>query len=651
MAWFTDSLRGAIEAASRFNPLQRGSIGSDLPGAFSHQMAVAAYMSSGMLKKVIAIPADDRVREWRDWQAEQDVITKIEDEERRLALLTKVQQAETLRGVGGGAIIVITAGDHASELTPDQVSSGGIVALNVVSRWQIHAREIGTDLASSEYGLPTYFEVNGASSGQTRIHPSRVICFRGAPLPAGSAIDPVEAFWGDSRLLRVFSEVSRSDETQAWFAALVRKAKLLRIGIPDLDSRDQDQLAKRVALIAQGENSLNATLYRSGGGNDDPGEKIDDYQVTWAGIPAVMDAFDQRIAAVSDIPFTRLMGRSPAGMNSTGKADDDNWNKMVVTGQRLETRPCLEQLDPFLLKSAGVDPAIVTWKFAPLSVPSEKEDADTFKITMEAIEKLQATGAIPDEAFAKGVQNLMAEREYIPGLDQALAEIPVAERFGLSPEDDGTDPSALQAGKEGDPASAGGGTRSKAGAPRHVNDGGSQTCGRPFDDGKRSRRRGLKGKAHGSWNEVDHPRGRGGKFIRKGGAQTIGSTRTFTSSVKRGRDDTRVHRIGLAANAATIHRDTGHDVHGFSRSIPANAVRHAIKSHGNDARPVRARDIARVAHRLDDAHQVTAKGKLSDGSGIRIEHRVKLGNRTAIYIERMGRRDRQLRMVTMRWEK
>src|SRR5690606_26258333 len=103
---------------------------------------------------------------------------------------------------------------------------------------------------------------------------------------------------------------------------------------------------------------------------------------------------------VSDIPFTRLTGRSPAGMNATGKHDMDNWNKVIVAGQKLETRPCLEQIDPFLIRSAGIDdPAAVTWAFAPLDVPSEKEQADTFKTTVDALVALNNTGAIPEEAF------------------------------------------------------------------------------------------------------------------------------------------------------------------------------------------------------------------------------------------------------------
>lgn len=439
-------------------------------GIFTHQLAIAAYMASGMMRKVITIPAEDRVREWRDWQADADDITKLEQEEKRLGLVQKVQHAEILRGIGGGALVVHLKGIPL-EVEAVNVTAGGIEAVTVLSRWEIRPEGFDKNFGSPTFGKPSYFVVDSGNGVRQRIHPSRVICFRGPPVPAGAAISDEEAFWGDSRLLRVYAEVERSDQTQGWFAALVKKAKLLRFGIPDLAELDQSQLIKRVALIAEGENSLNATLYRSSGGPNDPGEVITDYQINWSGIPAVMDAFDQRVAAVADIPFTRLMGRSPAGMNATGQYDDLNWNKTVTTGQKIETRPCLEQLDPFLIRSAGVDPAKVTWAFAPLSVPSETEQTDTFKTLMDAVEKVQATGAIPDEAFAEALQNLLIEREVMPGLEQALEKIPEDERYGISPSDDGgvDDPSALQEG--GDPDLAGsGGANPRSPARRAAND-------------------------------------------------------------------------------------------------------------------------------------------------------------------------------------
>lgn len=451
MAWITDTLRSAI---GRINPF-RGHTSFGAPTVFDHQLAMSAYLCSGMMRKVIAVPAEDRVREWRDWQADQDDITKLEAEERRLGLQAKVQHAEILRGIGGGALILVTAGDHADELKPGTIAEGGLIAVNVVSRWQITGTDWVDDLADPLYGTPRMWRLQGQKGG-TDIHPSRVVTFRGGPMPMGSAMSVEEAYWGDSRLLRVFREVQRSDETQEWFAALVRKAKLLRIGIPDLDQQDDETLNRRIEVIAMGESSLNATVYRSAAGSEDAGEKIDDYQVTWTGIPAMMDAFDQRVAAVSDIPFTRLTGRSPAGMNSTGQHDTDNWHKSVKAGQALELRPCLDQIDAALIPSAGVKEA--TWAFAPLDTPSEKEQADTFKTTVDALEKLNLMGVMPEEAFNELAQNLLAEREWMPGIDTVLAKFSDDERFGGEGDDD---PSAIVEG--GDPAaSAEGGARNPA---------------------------------------------------------------------------------------------------------------------------------------------------------------------------------------------
>ncbi|KQM37953.1 DUF1073 domain-containing protein [Sphingomonas sp. Leaf10] len=472
-----DSVTSAIQSASPAHYLRQQN--SAMSYLFAPQLAFAAYLASGLLQKVIDIPASDRVREWRDWQAEKDQIEAIEAEERRLGLIAKVRQAEVLRGIGGGALILAAPG--APNTPIGSLSKGQLQAVNVVSRWQLTGADYVTELTDPAYGTPRMWKIANDNGG-AEVHPSRVICFRGEAIPAGYGVSGDQQFWGQSRLVRVWKDVERSDHAQGWFAELVKKAKLLRIGIPGLTDftateGGQARLDRRMGAIALGESVLNATVFDTGNGTT-PAETITDYQVTWAGIPAMMDAFDQRVAAVADIPFTRLMGRSPAGMNATGEYDDQNWNKTVAAGQSLELRPCLEALDPFLLASAGVAPTrtdaktkktvAVTWRFAPLSKPSEKQEADTFKTVMEAVTALQATSAIPDQAFAKGVQNLMAEREYIPGLDQALAEIPEDERFGLTPEDDGTDPSALQAGKEGDPSSAEGGSSVEAGTRRRA---------------------------------------------------------------------------------------------------------------------------------------------------------------------------------------
>jgi phage-related protein (TIGR01555 family) len=461
--YFGDGITEAIQFAA--TPMHQ--FGSVMTRMFGPQLAYAAYCESGMMQRVIELPASDRVREWRDWQADQDQIEKLEKEEKRLGLVAKVKAAEILRGIGGGALILVAGGSPSQPINVTGV--GGLVAINVVHKDQITLVDIDQELSSPNYGLPRAFKIG---SEQTEIHPSRVVCFRGDPLMVGYGVGLEQAFWGRSRLMRVFKEVQKSDDTQAWFAALVRKAKLLRIGIPSLTDAvaapgGQDRMNRRMSAIALSESVLNATVYDSGDGQG-AGEKIEDYQVSWAGIPAMMDAFDQRVAAVSGIPFTVLQGRSPGGMNATGTHDERNWNREVQQGQKLELAPCLDQIDAALIPSAlGSRPEEIWWQFAPLSTPSEAEETTRFKTWTEAAESVRASGTVPDEAFAKAYQNTVIENGWMPGLDGALDELPDDERFGLNPDDDGTDPSAIAA-EGGDPNLEGGGGANGSVPPRRA---------------------------------------------------------------------------------------------------------------------------------------------------------------------------------------
>ena len=423
-----------------------------LAQVLSPQQIEEAFEASAMLRKAITIPATDRVRAWRDWQADKEQIELIEKEEERHQLQAKVRQAEVLRGLGGGALILVAAGDPALPL--NVAGKQGLVAINVVSRWHLTGKNWVDDLSRADYGTPEYWEVN-ATSGQSRIHPSRVVCFRAEPLPSIWRADYETRFWGRGRVPSLLEPAQNLDEALATFSAMIKDALNIDVGIPKLldmvaTGEGEARLTKRLSLMAAGSSAINAKVYDSGDGEGKGGESIDRHQITWTGIPDVIRVYAEAFSAAADIPVTRLWGTSAKGLNATGEGDEKNWRETVETGQTLETKPCLEHIDAALIPSAlGSRPAEVWWTFSPLNVPTEKEGAETFKVTMEGVTALLNTGAIPEVAFNKGVQNLMSERGYMPGLDQALAEIPEEERFGLNPEPDGTDPSASTEG--GDP--------------------------------------------------------------------------------------------------------------------------------------------------------------------------------------------------------
>lgn len=424
--------------------------------ALSQAQIETAYRGSGLMRKVVDIPAFDMTREWREWQADEAEIEKLEAEERRLGLQAKVMLAEIFRGLGGGALIIGAPGDPEMPLSK-ALGSGSLQYLHVVSRFALQAQDWIDDPTDPLFGGPKVWTVQAGTSPR-RIHPSRVIAFPGDPVPDLVGSDPETRFWGESRVQRVLEAVQNSDTAQQAFANLITKARNTIIGIPglsDLASTDagNQRLRGRIAAMMLGESMFNATLRDAGDGTPGAGETIEHRQVTWAGIPEIMYAFATFVAAVADIPVTRLLGKAAEGMSASGDSQQRDWNKMVRAKQNLILRPCMDQLDAVLVPSAlGSRPAGLWWVFAPLDTPTEAEEATRFKTTMEAMKLASDMAFVPDEAFAKAGQNTIVEGGWMPGLDAALAEIPEAERFGMpdpgADNPDAPDPSKLQAANE-----------------------------------------------------------------------------------------------------------------------------------------------------------------------------------------------------------
>lgn len=403
-----------------------------------------AYEASWSLAKAIDIPAEDRVREWRDWQATKEQIEAIEAEEARHDLQAKVQTAEILRGLGGGALILISGTDPSQPL--NVTAKQGLIAVNVVSRHHITGRNWNENMASPEFGQPEYWEMNG-SGGQTRLHPSRVVCFRGKPLPSIWKGSWEDRFWGRGRVPSLLEPAQNLDEALATFSAMIKDALNVDVGISKLFEMlgkpdGEATLMKRMALMVQGSSVFNGKVYDKGDAEGKGGESIDRHQVAWTGIPELIRVFAEAMSAAADIPVTRFWGTSAKGLNATGEGDQDNWDQMVMKGQKLETRPCLLKIDEALIPSAlGSRPPEIWWKFAPLYEPTDAEETDRFAKWTEAAEKVQMSGAVPDVAFNEAYQAALVEYGWLPGLDAALDKIPEAERFGGQPEGEG-DPNA-----------------------------------------------------------------------------------------------------------------------------------------------------------------------------------------------------------------
>lgn len=467
---FVDGLRNALTGQGTSRDARTASAYCPTR-ALTQPEIQAAYSGSGLLKKIIQIPPLDMVREWRDWSGlDDDQAALIWDEEKRLGLREKARLAETLRGLGGGAFILGLPGLPDSP-APKTIGKGGLAYINVVSRWHLRFTELQDDARLPGYGEPVMWQMQTAT-GQQNIHPSRVITFRADTSASliSAQISSDDAYWGESRLQQVLDAVKDSDTARASFAALLHKARLTRIGIPNLSdivatADGEARIGARLGMIALAESMYNAAVYDSGNGADGPAEKIDDIAYSFAGAKDVINAYGEFVAAIADIPATRLLGRAPEGMNSSGDSQQQDWSKRIKAMQTLELGPCLDRADIYLVQSAlGKAEPSASYAFAPLDIETDKERAERFAKQMEAADKLAGLNAMPEQAFNRGIQSLMIAEGYLPELEAALSEIPDDERYGIVAE-----PSVDNPTEGGGPDSTGaGGSGSEAEPPLRV---------------------------------------------------------------------------------------------------------------------------------------------------------------------------------------
>ena len=452
-----DGLKSAITGAGTSRD-PRASAAYSAATALTQYQIDAAYRGSGLMRKIIQIPALDMVREWREWKVEADQVTAIEAEEKRLALQAKVRQCEVLRGLGGGALILGLPGEP-SQPAPASIGIGQLAFVNVVSRWHLSFEAFQDDARLPGFGEPLMWKMHAPNGAAIMLHPSRVVPFRAdtSATLAAVAMGRDDAFWGESKVAQVLDAVTDSDAARGAFASMLHKARLTRVGIPNLSETvalpgGEAAVQGRLEVIALAESMFNVSLFDAGS-DGKGGETITDVAYNFAGAKDMIGAYGEFVAAIADIPATRLLGRAPEGMNASGDSQQEDWKKLVKAKQELDLAPCLERLDPWLMQSAlGSIPDGYWWEFAPLDTPSEKENADRFAVQVGAIEKLVNMGIMPERALAKGAQSLLIEEGYLPGLEAALDEIPEDERWGVEP-DLSLDP--VNSGKEVDPASAG----------------------------------------------------------------------------------------------------------------------------------------------------------------------------------------------------
>ena len=380
-----------------------------------------AYRTKWMAKKLVNTPAKDALRNWRIWQGTSEQMQKLEKVERELGVQGKLLKCLILaRALGGAALFIGTGDKDLSEpINLSSIKKDGIKYLTVLTKKDLSASNLETDVLSEYYGKPKYYELINDSATIIKIHPSRLVIMIGEPhIDSWSVMDSSRG-WGDSIIQASYSALRNSNATDDNVASLIFESNINVVAIPDLmaklgDNQQEQQLKKRLSLAAA-QKGIHGDLII------DAEESFTRTSASFANLDNIMERFAILVGATQGIPASKFLGQAPSGLNSTGENELKNYYDDIKAMQTLDIQPALKVLDECLVISAlGSRPDDISYLWSPLAQASSKEVAETGEKLANIIKTLVDSGLYEAGELREAATNQLVNFDVLPNLGDAV---------------------------------------------------------------------------------------------------------------------------------------------------------------------------------------------------------------------------------------
>lgn len=385
---------------------------------YTDQQLLAAYNGSGLVSRVVDMPASDATRMWREWQAEAEQITAIEGVEAQLNVKNALNDALIdARLFGDGYIFIDDGTDTSEPLDPDR--SRGLRFVVKVDRWQISEGTYEYDPLSEFYNRPAWYDLLGGDTQLLQIHPSRIVHLVGRKRKSYNTIG---GRMGQSVLAPIMDSLKGFDAVMANVADMTMEAKVDVMKIQGLMQKvtDPNELA---ALQAK----LQLAMYTKGTNGalilDMDDEEWQQKHMSFATLPDIIDRFQMAASGDAKVPRSRLFGIQTGGLGDAGKSDTQDYYDGIKSMQENEIQPALTVLDDLIIKTAlGRIPPDVhyNWRSLYQTEPKTLQEIGT-AITARYV-SLYEKGIFPVELAFEQVVNELTEAGVAPGLEAAADE-------------------------------------------------------------------------------------------------------------------------------------------------------------------------------------------------------------------------------------
>ena len=337
------------------------------------------YVESWAARKIIDIPVDDMFiypRSIKDMSDGED--DRLIELQKKLQINARIREALKASRIYGTAFMVLISDDNLLT-TPLNIDAEVFNFSNILIIDRFHARviELGRDITSPNFNQPLLYQftINGVTP--FKIHHTRVIRIDGiTPLITDKWHSNYNREWGVSILAPLHDIITQEEGVANVANYLLNEASIpiLKADIKDAlagatDSTSQENPSK----IASNFSNLKS-VYRMA--MIDKNMELSRLEPDLDNFAELFDKFHLRMAAAADIPQTRLFGKCPAGMNSTGDSDAQNYAMHVSAMQERALRPIYDQLDKLMLKTLRIPERTIEYEFKKLLDISDDKKAD-----------------------------------------------------------------------------------------------------------------------------------------------------------------------------------------------------------------------------------------------------------------------------------
>jgi len=314
---------------------------------------------------------------------EENQITDVIDD---LGIMKKVKRHLTVDRINGGSLMFFGLDDGGE--TDDELNINNLKEISFVQvydrfRVQIQDSDIQKDPNEPRFNLPEFYEITPENGMQFKAHYSRVHILDGLEVSERSRI-ALES-WGNPVFQEIFNKLSSTvsvfdnvqDITYDFIQTILQIDNLQQM----IYAGETDKVRERLNIIDEGRSMMHTILL-------DSKEKYYKESSTVSGLDKIMQEFYIVLAAVARTPVTLLMGRSPAGENSTGKADFESFYGWVESYQKDKVLGIISTIMFYIENSSEYkitipEDDILKIKFNPIKKPDLKELSEINKSKAE----------------------------------------------------------------------------------------------------------------------------------------------------------------------------------------------------------------------------------------------------------------------------